>query len=242
MQSSSIKSIHSYLTLDALACWISSLLQIFEGSSVTEMLTSLVATQSTDMPRSSNIENTCSSAHTHSEYKSVSSHTDQTEFLAGSTYLRQETKLTQHPSARYIQHSDIWLQHYTSQHSLCGEKKRNQCLESNVVLMWKHALINLPQTWSISLCLVIRVPGALGLYEFLTLTGISPSLAGLIDCGCKTCLEHNNVKNMSLSLKNTRKKSHLNNKSNLCFFKMLKRFAIFIIKKRKGSCTTDRTR
>ena len=40
-----------------LAFWISSLLQSFDGSSVKEILTSLVATTSTDMPKSSNIEN-----------------------------------------------------------------------------------------------------------------------------------------------------------------------------------------
>lgn len=43
------------------------------------------------------------------------------------------------------------------------------------------------RTLLISLAWVMTVPGALGLYEFLTLTGISPSLAGLMDCGCKTC-------------------------------------------------------
>jgi hypothetical protein len=32
----------------------------------------------------------------------------------------------------------------------------------------------------------MTVPGAWRLYEFLTLTGISPSLAGRIDWGCKT--------------------------------------------------------
>ena len=40
-----------------------------------------------------------------------------------------------------------------------------------------------------SLDLVMTVPGALGLYEFLTLTGMSPSLAGLMDSGCNTCNE-----------------------------------------------------
>ena len=37
------------------------------------------------------------------------------------------------------------------------------------------------QTLLISLSLVMTVPGARRLYEFLTLTGISPSLAGRID-------------------------------------------------------------
>ena len=39
--------------METLACCISSLLQIFDGSSDTETLTSLVATQSTDIHRSS---------------------------------------------------------------------------------------------------------------------------------------------------------------------------------------------
>lgn len=42
-----------------LACWISSLLQSFDGSNVKEILTSLVATTSTDIPKSSKVENTC---------------------------------------------------------------------------------------------------------------------------------------------------------------------------------------
>ena len=41
-----------------LACWISSLLHSFEGSNVKDILTSLVATTSTDIPKSSKIENT----------------------------------------------------------------------------------------------------------------------------------------------------------------------------------------
>jgi hypothetical protein len=46
--------------METLACCISSLLQIFDGSSDTETLTSLVATQSTDIHRSSKMAHTCS--------------------------------------------------------------------------------------------------------------------------------------------------------------------------------------
>jgi hypothetical protein len=44
-----------------------------------------------------------------------------------------------------------------------------------------NLLTSTQQTLLISLALVMTVPGAWRLYEFLTLTGISPSLAGRID-------------------------------------------------------------
>lgn len=67
-------------------------------------------------------------------------------------------------------------------------KEGEEVIDSFDIIEFKKST-TVSQTLLMSLDLVMTVPGALGLYEFLTLTGMSPSLAGLMDSGCNTCNE-----------------------------------------------------
>lgn len=171
-----------------LACWISSLLQNFDGSNVKDKLTSLVATTSTEMPKSSKVENTYldDESHRRGDITTITIRNSKTrkaiwqqlqkqnqgnkEFL---TFARKPTW----PSMRVLTISNrvtfcfrtmlvrtawSWFQgidwgknkrsrmfeFYTLQFSRKQEKKREDKAD---------------QTLLISLVLVMRVPGALGL-------------------------------------------------------------------------------
>lgn len=87
-----------------LACWISSRLQSFDGSKVKDILTSLVATTSTDIPKSSKIEKTCMDKAT--IWIAVRIYMWQQEReqqkLQSNSHLCKEAKLTKHPRTNYI--------------------------------------------------------------------------------------------------------------------------------------------